>query len=91
MVILELHKVQQTDDCLVVHALLEDAALMHHATLYDPPEFGPGLCHATVLVDPDERVVDWNEAEIICYLESTQPDWHPLHQDWSDDYVEEEI
>jgi hypothetical protein len=85
MAVLNIHQLRQTDDCLFVEALIEDAVLVHHATMIDPPEFGPGVCSASLVVDPDEDYTTWDESDIIQFLEDSYVDWEPMSA--SDFYV----
>ena len=59
---------------VTVNAIIEDSILVYEQTLYDPPEFGPGLCEASFELDEDETLPD-NEYELIQYLEKLDLDW----------------
>lgn len=78
MAVLTIHQLQQTDDCLFVEALVEDAVVVYPQTLLDPPEVGPGICAASLVVDPDENYTTWNEEDVIRFLEQSYVEWQPL-------------
>ena len=59
---------------VTVTAIIEDSILVYEQTLYDPPEFGPGLCEASFELDEEEMLPD-NEYELIQYLDRLDLDW----------------
>lgn len=59
---------------VTVTAIIEDSILVHEQTLYDPPEFGSGLCEASFELDEEEMLPD-NEYDLIQYLERLNLDW----------------
>ena len=59
---------------VTVTAIIEDSILVYEQTLYDPPEFGPGLCEASFELDEEEMLPD-NEYDLIQYLERLNLDW----------------
>lgn len=62
---------------VTVTAIIEDSILVYEQTLYDPPEFGPGLCEASFELDEEEMIPD-NEYDLIQYLERLNLDWFLL-------------
>ena len=65
---------------VTVTAIIEDSILVHEQTLYDPPEFGPGLCEASFELDEEEMLPD-NEYDLIQYLEKLDLDWILIDSD----------
>ncbi len=65
---------------VTVTAIIEDSILAHEQTLYDPPEFGPGLCEASFELDEEEMLPD-NEYDLIQYLEKLDLDWILIDSD----------
>ena len=76
---------QSEDGTVHVSAVIEDAVETYGQTLYDPPEYGPGLCEVSFELDEDEIVPD-NEHELIQYLENLYLDWTLV--DTTDYYLE---
>jgi len=75
MTIQQIEKVDCDEFGIVtVTAIVEDSILAHDQTLYDPPEFGPGLCEASFELDEEEMLPD-NEYELIQYLDRLDLDW----------------
>ena len=75
MTIQQIEKVDCDEFGIVtVTAIVEDSILVHDQTLYDPPEFGPGLCEASFELDEEEMLPD-NEYDLIQYLEKLDLDW----------------
>lgn len=76
MSILAIHdfSIDSSDGYCTVQALVEDAVLLYQATRFDPAEYGPALCEATVPM-PDDTPVFKDENDLIKYLEHLQPEW----------------
>ena len=76
-----------TNDYCTVTALVEDACLVYQPTgeaaLYDPSEYGPGICEATFELDSDQWILV--ESNRLCmYLDSLDLDWRLVEVDDSD-------
>lgn len=65
---------------VTVTAIIEDSILVYEQTLYDPPEFGPGLCEASFELDEEEMLPD-NEHDLIEYFEKLDLDWILIDSD----------
>jgi|694.fasta_scaffold37089_7 hypothetical protein len=74
---------QDNDGVVYVSAVIDEVLLMYSQTLYDPPEYGPGLCEASFTLSEEEYLPD-NEYELIQFLEDLDLDWTLV--DCSDDY-----
>jgi len=63
-----------------VEAVLEDARILCTQTLYDPQEYGPGLCYASFDVDEAETI-PIHQPDLIQHLESMCLDWELIPAD----------
>ena len=72
--ITHIESIFKEDDYVHVTAVVEDTKLIFHATWFDPPEYGAGLCKSSFLTDEDE-VLPEDDDELIAYLNSLELDW----------------
>lgn len=65
------------EDRLLLTAVVDDVVLTHQQTLYDPPEYGPGLCEGYLYLDDDNDQSLETMEEVQSYLDATnqEPDW----------------
>jgi hypothetical protein len=75
-----IYSVEQEKDEVTVTAVVEDVKLVYSATLYDPAEYGPGLCKALFYLDEDETLPS-DEEQLIEYLENLNLDWELVSDD----------
>lgn len=73
------------DGSVYVTAVVEDAVETYAQTLYDPAEYGPGLCEASFTLDEDQNLPD-NNHELIQLLEELDLEWNLV--DNSDYYLD---
>ena len=76
----DIQSIFQEEGYVYVTAIVEDVKLIYHATWYDPPEYGPGLCESSFPIEEDEELPE-NESELIAYLDSMDLDWVLLPDD----------
>lgn len=69
-----IYNIIQENEEVVVYAILEDVVLTQNQTLYDPPEYGPGLCRAIFSLN-DGEYLPKDENELIDYLENLDLCW----------------
>ena len=83
--IMEILEIKMIDhETAYVEAILEDSVLVHHQTLYDPPEYGSATWYTYVNISDvledftdigSNVIVDDLEDSIIQYLENHNQDW----------------
>lgn len=70
----------EDDDVMEITAVVEDTRLAYSGSRFDPPEYGPGVCKATVYLDEGEKLPT-DEDELISYLEKMDLDWELCSED----------
>jgi hypothetical protein len=72
--IISIESITKKEDYFIVEAIIEDGVMVSPATLYDPPEYGPALCRASIsCLEEEEITVD--------VLESIDIEWVPISGD----------
>lgn len=69
-----IYETKTEKNVLYVKAVVEDMIRVFSGSRYEPPEYGPGLCEATIELEDDE-VVPENDDELISFLEARYIDW----------------
>lgn len=59
---------------LYIKAVIEDMICIFSGDQYDPPEYGPGLCEATIELE-DGEIVPESDDELINFLEERYINW----------------
>ena len=76
--VLELHSLLFDPDGLIyVLAVVDEMVLTHHATQYDPEEYGPALCRGSFYLSDEDLVPD-TDAEFCEFLAARVDDWAPV-------------
>ena len=84
MSILSIENLQIDDKCCYVEAIIDDVALIHHQTRFDPPEYGPALCSTSFNTEDVEVPADENEFKKL--LEELCPAWRIIDPPYIDDF-----
>jgi len=83
MLIEEVFVNEKTEE-VTVTAIIDDAVLVYNQTLVDPPEYGPGLCITSFLLENVDFDLN-NEKDLKDFLKDA--DWEILRQkDYDYDY-----
>jgi hypothetical protein len=83
MLIEEVFVNEKTEE-VTVTAIIDDAVLLYNQTLVDPPEYGPGLCITSFLLENVDFDLN-NEKDLKDFLKDA--DWEILRQkDYDYDY-----
>lgn len=60
-----------------VTAVVDEMRLLYRATRYEPDEWAPALCQATIQLDPGEQI-PLDEDGFCSYLDHLDPQWEVL-------------
>jgi len=83
MLIEEVFVNEKTEE-VTVTAIIDDAVLVYNQTLVDPPEYGPGLCITSFILENVDFDLN-NEKDLKDFLKDA--DWEILRQkDYDYDY-----
>ena len=79
--VLEIDSLDFDPDGLVrVTALVDEMVLTHHATRFDPEEYGPALCRGSFYLS-DEDLIPATDAELRKLIAARVDDWAPIDPD----------
>ena len=85
MSILSIDTIHQSENGQIyVTAVIEDVVETYAQTLYDPAEYGPGLCEAAFTLEEDQSLPD-DETELLQFIEELDLTWELM--DNSDEYI----
>lgn len=65
------------DNHVQVTAVVDEMRLLYRATRYEPDEWAPALCQATIRLDPEEQI-PLDEDGFCSYLDHLDPQWEVL-------------
>ena len=82
MTVLAIEHTQFNETYVTVTAVVDDMRLLYRATRFEPEEWAPALCQATIELDPEESI-PLDEDGFCAYLNQLDPQWELL--DMSDD------
>ena len=68
------------DGLVRVTAVVDEMVLTHHATQWDPEEYGPALCRGSFYLS-DEDLIPATDAELCKLLSARIDDWAPIDED----------
>ena len=68
------------DGLVTVTAVVDEMVLTHHATQWDPEEYGPALCRGSFYLS-DEDLIPATDAELCKLLSARIDDWAPIDED----------
>jgi len=68
------------DGLLRVIAVVDEMVLTHHATRFDPEEYGPALCRGSFYLS-DEDLIPATDAELAKLIAERVDDWAPIDPD----------
>jgi len=78
MTVLAIEHTSFIDDTHVtVTAVVDEMRLLYRATRFEPEEWAPALCEATIELDPTEQI-PLDEDGFCSYLDHLDPDWQVL-------------
>lgn len=62
---------------VVITAVVDEMRLLYRATRFEPEEWAPALCQATIELDPGEPI-PLDEDGFCAYLDQLDPQWQLL-------------
>jgi hypothetical protein len=68
------------DRLIRVTAVVDEMVLTHHATQFDPEEYGPALCRGSFYLS-DEDLIPATDAELCKLIAARVDDWAPVDED----------
>ena len=68
------------DGLVRVTAVVDEMVLTHHATQWDPEEYGPALCRGSFYLS-DEDLIPATDAELCKLFAARIDDWAPVDED----------
>lgn len=74
MNVLEIIKVQIDCDGYTIFAMVNDMQLLYEQTMYEPAEYCPALCKASLLAD-DEADLPVGDNELLVYINDCNLNW----------------
>jgi hypothetical protein len=74
MTVLAIEHTSFTDTHVTVTAVVDDMRLLYRATRFDPEEWAPALCQATIELDTGESI-PLDEDGFCSYLDDLDPHW----------------
>jgi hypothetical protein len=74
MTVLAIENIVFGDHNATVTAVVEDMRLLYRATRFEPEEWAPALCQATIELDPEEPI-PLDEDGFCSYLDQLDPHW----------------
>jgi hypothetical protein len=74
MNVLEIVKVQTDHDGYTIFAMVDDMQLLYQQTMYEPAEYCPALCKASLLAD-DEADLPTGDNELLTYINDCNLSW----------------
>jgi hypothetical protein len=74
MTVLAIEHTQYTDTHVTVTAVVDEMRLLYRATRFEPEEWAPALCQATIELDPEEPI-PLDEDGFCAYLDYLDPQW----------------
>ena len=78
MTVLAIENTSFIDDTHVtITAVVDEMRLLYRATRFEPEEWAPALCQATIALDPAEPI-PLDEDGFCSYLDHLDPDWQVL-------------
>ena len=80
MTVLAIEDVYYSDTHVTVTAVVDEMRLLYRATRFDPEEWAPALCQATIELDPEEPI-PLDEDGFCSYLDDLDPQWELIECD----------
>jgi len=80
MTVLAIEDATYTDTHVTVTAVVDEMRLLYRATYFEPEEWAPALCQATIELDPEEPI-PLDEDSFCTYLDHLDPQWQLLDSD----------
>jgi len=74
MTVLAIEHTSFTDTHVTITAVVDDMRLLYRATCFEPEEWAPALCQATIELDPGESI-PLDEDGFCSYLDDLDPHW----------------
>ena len=79
--VLDIESLEFDPDGLVrVTAVVDEMVLTHHATQWDPEEYGPALCRGSFYLS-DEDLIPATDADLCKLTAARIDDWAPVDAD----------
>lgn len=78
MTVLSIENVNIKDGYAEVTAVVDEMLLVYPATRFEPAEYGPAICEATIELDPSEPI-PLDEDGFCAYLDQVDPEWRILN------------
>ena len=80
MTVLAIEDVHYSDTHVTVTAVVDEMRLLYRATYFEPEEWAPALCQATIELDPEEPI-PLDEDGFCSYLDQLDPQWELVERD----------
>ncbi len=80
MTVLAIEDLHYTQTHVTVTAVVDEMRLLYRATRFDPEEWAPALCRATIELDPEEPI-PLDEDGFCSYLDDLDPQWELIECD----------
>lgn len=80
MTVLAIEDLHYTQTHVTVTAVVDEMRLLYRATRFDPEEWAPALCQATIELDPEEQI-PLDEDGFCSYLDDLDPQWELIELD----------
>lgn len=80
MTVLAIEDLHYTQTHVTIYALVDEMRLLYRATRFDPEEWAPALCQATIELDPEEPI-PLDEDGFCSYLDDLDPQWQLVECD----------
>jgi hypothetical protein len=80
MTVLAIEDTHFTQTHVTVTAVVDDMRLLYRATRFEPEEWAPALCRATIELDPEESI-PLDEDGFCSYLDDLDPQWELIECD----------
>ena len=77
MTVLAIENFYQEGSRVTVTAVVDEMRLLYRSTRFDPEEWAPALCQATIELDPEEPI-PLDEDGFCAYLDHLDPQWQLL-------------
>lgn len=74
MAVLEIIKVQFDHDGYTIFAMVDDMQLLYEQTMYEPAEYCPALCKASLLADGEADLPVGGD-ELLTYINDCDLSW----------------
>lgn len=87
MSVLSIETFELKGDILNVEAWIDNAVVVFRASMLDPVEYGPALCSASFMVDPEDEDIDMKnltEEDVMQLINEINPEWIPVDVSDSD-------